>query len=254
MTHERGKAVVLGWPIDRLDRAETVERCLEFVARGVGCQHFSINAAVFALLEDDPKLREVFSSCEVVSADGQSIVWASRLLRDPLPERVPAPDLMAQLLTAAEERGLHVFILGARQEVLEKAVERLRRRHPRLEIAGYRNGYFTAEEEDAICEEVRAARPHILFVAITTPLKDYWLARNRHRLDVPLMIGVGGAIDIVAGIHRRAPQLLQRLGLEWLFRLVQEPRRLAGRYLRTNSRFIFAVLRELVRTRGRRPH
>jgi len=250
VANEPAKALVLGWPIDRLDLRETVQRCLAFVTRGEGCQHFSINVAVFAALEDDPELREVFANCEIVSADGQSIVWASRLLGDPLPERVPAPDLMAHLLAAAEQKHLRVFILGARQEVLERAVDRLRGRHPRLEIVGYRNGYFSPEEEDRICDQIKSTGADMLFVAITSPLKDLWLARNRHRLGVPLMVGVGGAIDVVAGVHRRAPGLIQRLGLEWAFRLLQEPRRLAPRYFRTNSRFAAAVLRELFRGRA----
>jgi N-acetylglucosaminyldiphosphoundecaprenol N-acetyl-beta-D-mannosaminyltransferase len=190
----------------------------------------------------------------LITADGQSVVWASRLLGDPLPCRVAGIDLMHRLIDLAEERRYRVFVLGARQEVLDTAIARLRHQHPGLIVAGYRHGYFGEDEGGAIAEEVAHAEPDILFVAMSSPRKEYWLARHGGELGVPLVMGVGGAIDVVANVTRRAPVLLQRLGLEWLFRLLQEPRRMYRRYLVTNARFLLQLARELAQARLRGRH
>jgi N-acetylglucosaminyldiphosphoundecaprenol N-acetyl-beta-D-mannosaminyltransferase len=155
-------------------------------------------------------------------------------------------DLMLRLFALAEQRGLPVYILGARQEVLERAVGRLRERHPRLQVAGYNHGYFTDAETPAVCAEIRASGAKLLFVAIPTPRKEFFLGEYGPQLGVPFVMGVGGAIDVVAGITRRAPRLWQRAGLEWLYRLIQEPRRMFSRYVRTNTRFIWMVACALV--------
>lgn len=244
-----GRATVLGCAIDRLDLEETVRRCAQLVESGGPAQHVVVNAAKLVLLRRDPGLRAIVERCALVNADGQPIVWASRLLGDPLPERVTGIDLMERLLALAEERGYRVFVLGARAEVLERAVARLRERHPRLELCGYRDGYFRDEASALVCAEIRAARPHILLVAMPSPRKEQWLARHLSELRVPFAMGVGGAVDVVAGMTRRAPGWMQRAGLEWLFRLLQEPRRLARRYLAANTRFLLLLAGELLRVR-----
>jgi N-acetylglucosaminyldiphosphoundecaprenol N-acetyl-beta-D-mannosaminyltransferase len=237
------RARVLGLDIDRLTMQETVDRCRELIESGGFAQHVAINAAKAVAAREDPGLRDVIRGCELVTADGQAVVWASRVLGDPLPERVAGIDLMYNLFALAEIQRYRIFILGARLEVLERAVGVLRERHPRLEIAGYRDGYFDETHDAEVAEQIRRASPHILFVAISSPRKEFWLARYGRRIDVPFIMGVGGAIDVVAGVTRRAPRPLQALGLEWSYRLAQEPRRLAGRYWRTNARFLALVAR-----------
>jgi N-acetylglucosaminyldiphosphoundecaprenol N-acetyl-beta-D-mannosaminyltransferase len=149
----------------------------------------------------------------------------------------------------AEARRYSIFILGAHESTLETAVERLREDHPELNIAGYHHGYFDDSDSAAVCAEIRAAAPDILFVAMSSPRKEYWLGQHRDALGVPFAMGVGGAIDVIAGKTRRAPELVQRIGLEWLYRTAQEPRRLASRYVRTNAQFMRILARELA-TRG----
>ncbi len=243
------RAEVLGCAIDRVDLEGALARCEASIASRRFVQHMAINAAKLVSMRDDPDLSEVIRGCELVTADGQAVVWASRLLRDPLPTRVAGIDLMEALLARAAERGYRVYVLGARQEVLEQAIERLRARHPALTVAGYRNGYFSAEEEDGVAQAIAEARPDILFVAMGSPHKELFLGRHGPQMGVPFVMGVGGAIDVVSGITRRAPRIMQRLGLEWLFRLLQEPRRLLRRYAVTNVRFIELVLRAAVRDR-----
>jgi N-acetylglucosaminyldiphosphoundecaprenol N-acetyl-beta-D-mannosaminyltransferase len=247
------RAEVLGCAIDRVEMREAVDQCERYVRRGGFAQHMAINAAKLVAMRDDAELREIVGRCDLVTADGQAVVWASRLLGDALPERVAGIDLMESLLDRAEQRGFRVYFLGARAEVLTTAVERIRERHPALQVAGLRDGYFDADEEAAVADEIRAARADLLFVAMPSPAKEYFLGRRGAALGVPFVMGVGGSIDVMAGLTRRAPVLMQRTGLEWLFRLAQEPRRMFKRYLVTNVRFV-AILGAAVlsRLRGRR--
>jgi N-acetylglucosaminyldiphosphoundecaprenol N-acetyl-beta-D-mannosaminyltransferase len=241
---------VLGCPLDAVTMDEAVERCEQAIASGRYLQHMSVNAAKLVAAEDDPQLRDEVAGAGLITADGQSVVWAAALLGAPLPERVAGIDLMARLLAAAEANGHRVYILGARREVLDAALHRISELHPRLAPAGSHDGYFDESEVGRVCDEIRAVRPDILFVAMSSPRKERFLAEHGPGLGVPFAMGVGGSVDVIAGVTRRAPPLLRRLGLEWAYRLAQEPQRLAGRYLRTNGRFIWMVLRGVVSRRG----
>jgi N-acetylglucosaminyldiphosphoundecaprenol N-acetyl-beta-D-mannosaminyltransferase len=221
----------------------------ESIALRRPCQHVSINAAKLVRFQHDDELRRVIGGCQLVTADGQAIVWAARVLGRPLPGRVTGIDLMHAVLERASKRGYGVYLLGARAEVLERALATLRQWFPGLRLVGARHGYFRPDEEVAIVEGIREAAPDVLFVALETPAKELFLARHRDRLQIPFVMGVGGAVDILGGVRRRAPRWLQRLGLEWAFRLAQDPRRLAGRYVVGNTRFTWLVTRELVRKR-----
>jgi N-acetylglucosaminyldiphosphoundecaprenol N-acetyl-beta-D-mannosaminyltransferase len=203
-----------------------------------------VNAAKIVNMRRDPALRADVLASDIVLADGMSVVWASRLLGQPLPDRLAGIDLMERLLARAAERSYRVYCLGAAPEVLAGAIETFRRRHPGVAIAGSHHGYFPAEEEPAVAADIAAARPDIVFIAITSPRKEQFLARWSRGLDVPVWHGVGGSFDVAAGKVRRAPELWQRLGLEWLYRVLQEPGRLWKRYLVTNTLFIGAVVLE----------
>lgn len=228
---------------------ETVARVEEIIASKTPSQHLAISATNVVAVHENARLREIMAECAIVSADGQGIVWASRMLGDPLPERVNAADLMERLFSVAERKGYRIFILGAKQDVLEQAVANLRRQHPRLTIAGHRNGYFGPAEDAEVIEEIRAARPDMLFAAMSSPKKEYWLYENKHDLGVPFVMGVGGAIDVVAGLTRRAPFWVQRIGMEWFFRMIQEPRRLVRRFIVGNAKFLVLLGRELATRR-----
>ena len=241
---------VLGCAIDRVDMEEAARRCDRLVRTRAHAQHMAINAAKIVAMRHDDALHGLVDRCELVTADGQAVVWASRLLGDPLPARVAGIDLMLELLALAERRGYRIYVLGARADVLERAVARLRERHPQLVIAGSHDGYFSLADERSVAAEIRAARPDLLFVAMSTPRKEYFLGRWGRAIDVPFSMGVGGAIDVIAGVTRRAPRALQRLGLEWAFRLAQEPRRLFRRYLVTNLEFLCLIAGELWSTRA----
>jgi UDP-N-acetylglucosamine 2-epimerase (non-hydrolysing) len=232
---------LFGCTVDPLEMHAAVARCEEAIETRAPIQHMAVNAAKVVAMQKDERLLDIVNNCELVTADGQAVVWASRVLGDPLPARVTGIDLMHELITLAERKHYRVYVLGAAREVLDRALARLREEYRALTIVGDHDGYFSEDEEPAVAADIRASRADMLFVAMPSPRKEYFLARWGDELEVPFTMGVGGAIDVVAGMRRRAPVLLQRLGLEWSFRLVQEPKRLFRRYLVTNTRFISMV-------------
>lgn len=240
---------LLGVPIDLLDMDATVRRCGELVEAGLPAQHVVLNAGKVVMMDDVGGLREIVADCDVVNADGQSVVWAGRVLGVPVPERVAGIDLMERLLAEAERRAWPVYFLGARPEVMERFVGVVRERYPSLRVAGARDGYF--DDDAAVCAAVRESGARLLFVGISSPRKEFLLHEQRATLGPMLSMGVGGSFDVWAGLTRRAPAWMQKAGLEWLYRLVQEPGRMWRRYLVGNTRFMWLVVREmLARTRS----
>jgi N-acetylglucosaminyldiphosphoundecaprenol N-acetyl-beta-D-mannosaminyltransferase len=238
---------VLGVPIHPL----TMTEVLGVVDRAVRSRdrlHIGVvNAAKIVNMRRDKLLRQDVLSSDLILADGMAVVWAARILGCHLPERVAGIDLMLGMFEQGNRRGYRVYCLGATDDVLVEVVRRLTEEYSRIQVVGQRNGYFSAEEQEQVAGEIRAARPDILLVAMTSPKKEQFLARWSAHLDVPVCHGVGGSFDVFAGKVQRAPEMWQRLGLEWLYRVKQEPRRLWRRYLVTNTLFCSLVLREFMR-------
>jgi exopolysaccharide biosynthesis WecB/TagA/CpsF family protein len=251
------RSELLGLEFERDRMAPIVARCLTWT-RQPRRSHVVVtaNASHLCMMRSDQALRAACRAADMVVADGMSVVWALRALGRPVPERVAGIDLMTSLLTAGSAEHLRVYLLGARQEVLDALIAECGRRYPGVVIAGARNGYFTANDHAAIVEEIRASRPAMLFVGMPSPFKDVFCQQHRDRLDVPVIMGVGGSFDVLAGFIARAPKAMQTMGLEWAWRLMKEPRKLLKRYVTTNTVFIWFVLRELWRGRGavRAPH
>jgi N-acetylglucosaminyldiphosphoundecaprenol N-acetyl-beta-D-mannosaminyltransferase len=239
---------VLDCPVTRLDLEGFVEASEKFIASGVPHYIAVVNAAKIVKMKSDQELRSSVLSADMVGADGVPVVWASRLLGDPLPGRVNGTDLMYRLLERASEKNYRIFFFGAKEEVLRKVLEVVRRDYPGVGIAGCRNGYFEASEEPEIARSIRDASPDILFIAFSTPKKELWVKNYFRVMQVPVIHGVGGSFDVMAGVIPRAPAWMQRFGLEWFYRLLKEPRRMWRRYLVTNSAFTFLLFREWLRT------
>jgi N-acetylglucosaminyldiphosphoundecaprenol N-acetyl-beta-D-mannosaminyltransferase len=238
---------MFGVPVDLLTMDETVVRCRELVAAGIPAQHVALNAGKVVLLRRDPQLREIVARCDLVSADGQSVVWAGSILGIRVPERVAGIDLMERLLQESERARWPVYFLGARPDVLAAFEAEVVRRHPRIVVAGRRNGYF--DDEDEVVDSIRGSGARLLFVGMPSPRKERFLAAHLGTMGPLFAMGVGGSFDVWAGRTRRAPSWLQRAGLEWLFRLAQEPRRMWKRYLLGNLRFAGIVIGERLRDR-----
>ena len=245
------RSELLGLEFERSRATAIVERCLTW-CDGPRVTHIILtaNASHLCLMRRDPRFGRrvglpIWSSQTGCRSCGRSGCWA-----DPWPERVAGIDLMTALLAAGSTAGLRVYFLGATTGVVEALVAHCRRLFPGLVVVGSRNGYFTSDDHEAIVEEVRASRPHLLFVGMPSPMKDLFCQRYRDRLQVPVVMGVGGSFDVLAGFIRRAPRALQVMGLEWAWRLTMEPRKLWKRYLTTNGEFIWLVLREVLRGRS----
>jgi poly-beta-1,6-N-acetyl-D-glucosamine synthase len=245
---ERGE--LLGLSFDTVTMETAVARCLE-LCRAPRASHMviTVNASHLCMMRHDPELALACRTGHLTVADGMSVVWALRASGQQAPERVAGVDLMARLLAVAGEHRLRVYFLGARREVVTALVERSRARHPGLEIAGFRDGYFGPDDHLSIVEEIRASGAHMLFVGMPSPFKETWCASHGERLNVPVIMGVGGSFDVLAGYIRRAPRWMQSLGLEWLWRLLMEPRKLLKRYLTTNWEFVWLAGREIVARR-----
>ena len=204
-----------------------------------------VNVAKLVKARHDVCLRRSLAEADFIVADGAPIVWLSRLCGHGLPERVAGIDIMNALLSLADRKAYSVYFLGAQPEVVERAVEHVLRDHPGVRIAGYHDGYFLPEHEQHIAEMVRSSQADVLLVGMPTPKKERFLHRWRQHMCVPVCHGVGGSFDIMAGITRRAPLWMQRCGLEWLYRVIQEPRRMWKRYLVTNMVFVWLSLVEI---------
>jgi N-acetylglucosaminyldiphosphoundecaprenol N-acetyl-beta-D-mannosaminyltransferase len=242
------RELLLGLPYDPLTMREVVNRVARILERaGPPAQHTALNAAKVVHAQGDPILRSSIAMSDLVTLDGQPVVWAARLLGRRAPERVAGIDLMWELLRQADERRLRVFFLGATGDVVARDIQRVGRELPGVIVAGARDGYFEEADAQVVAAQVAEAQADILFVGMPTPRKEEFIQRHLPELGVRFAMGVGGSFDVIAGLTRRAPRWLQRAGLEWAYRLAQEPRRLFKRYALTNVRFVALVAGELAR-------
>jgi N-acetylglucosaminyldiphosphoundecaprenol N-acetyl-beta-D-mannosaminyltransferase len=249
------RLTIAGVPVDVLTREGAagwvVQRAL---AGGPPGYVVTPNAHHVALLRDSERFRDAYAGAALSVPDGVSLVWASRLLGAPLPERVAGVDLFEDVCAAAAGTGIRIFLLGGRSGAAEGAARVMREQYPGLEIAGTYCPPFGFErapaESERVALAIRAAAPHVLFVALGAPKQEVWLQENLAALGVPVGVGVGAAFDFVSGQVPRAPRWMRAAGLEWLFRMAVEPRRLWKRYAVSNTRFIALVLRQRLFGRG----
>jgi N-acetylglucosaminyldiphosphoundecaprenol N-acetyl-beta-D-mannosaminyltransferase len=240
--------------------AITMSMAVEEVARWIqdGEQHYVCVTGVHGVMESqaDPSLRDIHNNSGLTTPDGMPMVWSGRYAGAKYMERVYGPDLMLELCARAAERGWSSYFYGGKEGVPELLAERLTDRFPGFRVAGTYSPPFrplTAEEDRELVERVNSAAPDLIWVGLSTPKQERWMAAHIGRLQAPALLGVGAAFDIHAGLLPQAPPWIQRVGLEWLYRLLREPRRLWRRYLHNNPRFIAAVMRrhpEMVTSRA----
>jgi N-acetylglucosaminyldiphosphoundecaprenol N-acetyl-beta-D-mannosaminyltransferase len=243
----KDRIALLNTPIDRLSMASTVgiiDRC---ISEKKHIKHVVVNAAKLVYMQANKELFNSVVSSDIINADGQGVVLAARFLGNPLPERVAGIDLMEKLIELSNRRNYKIFFLGAKEFVVQKVVSIYGSKYSKDIVAGYRNGYFSQLEEETVAKQISLSNADILFVGISSPKKEIFLNKYCNVLKVPFIMGVGGSFDVVAGLTKRAPLWMQKLSLEWLYRFFQEPRRMWKRYLKTNSLFIFYVLKEKLR-------
>jgi N-acetylglucosaminyldiphosphoundecaprenol N-acetyl-beta-D-mannosaminyltransferase len=239
----------LGLCFDQLTLGEVLGRIELFVRERTPRKIFTPNVALLIWSRKDRFLRNVYRSCDIVTVDGMAIYYALHLIGTPVKESLSASLMFFPLLGLAQERGWGVYLLGAKEPVLQAAVRNLKQRFPSLRIVGARNGYFDADNPSDVVCDIRRAAPDILLLGMSTPMKERFAAEHLEEMNVPVTLGVGGMFDIAAGLAKFAPRWIRILCLEWLYRLVQEPRRMWRRYLTTNVAFLWLLQKELIRRR-----
>ncbi|MDQ1815233.1 WecB/TagA/CpsF family glycosyltransferase [Massilia sp. CCM 9210] len=238
---------MMGCLMDNLTMEETLQKVEGFIAAGTPHQHVVVNVDKLVKANRDPELRRIINECALINVDGMPVVWAARLLGKPLKERVAGVDLFEALMKRAAEKGWRVYLLGAREEVVSDVKRIYEKKYAGMIVAGYRNGYWKAEEEAGVVEQIAAARADLLFVAISSPKKEHFLGQYQAQMKIPFAMGVGGTFDVAVGRVKRAPLWMQKSGLEWFYRFLQEPRRMFRRYFIDDMGFIWLFLKEATR-------
>lgn len=229
---------ILNTYVNAITMEETIAEVEKIIKNRRPTQHVVINALKVNLMNEDAELRKIVNACPLINADGTSILWAAKKLGVPLNERVAGIDLFLNLVKVAADKGYKIYLFGAKEEVVQKVKNVFLKQYPSLKIVGVRNGYFTDEDEAQIVADMAASAADMMFVAFSSPKKEYWINKYLNELRIPFVMGVGGSFDVVAGVTNRAPKWMQDHGLEWFFRFIQEPRRLWNRYIVGNWKFV----------------
>ncbi len=241
-SHSIKRIEVLNCPMDVISMDDTVDLIADKIKHKHFMQHVVVNVAKIINMRHDPILNESVRSCEMINIDGMGVLLGARFLGHDIKERVAGIDLFYRLLQMSAEQGFSIFLLGAKNEVVEETCQRIKKLYPKLKVAGIHHGYFW-DNEEAVVNKIRHSKARLLFVAITSPKKENFIHHWQERLGVDFVMGVGGTFDVVAGKVKRAPIWMQDYGLEWLYRVIQEPGRMWKRYLRTNSQFLWLLIK-----------
>ena len=234
---------VLGINIDPLTMRETVDTVEQYVLGKRALHLMGVNADKINQCHTDEKIKKIVNDSGIINADGASVVLASKFLGTPVPERVAGIDLMQSLLELSNNKGYSVYFFGAKEEVLQDMLKAFKNDYPNLIVVGHRNGYFSADDEQDIQEDIRKKNPDFVFVGITSPKKEYIIQKFMATGVNSVFMGVGGSFDVLSGHIQRAPLWMQKSNLEWLFRVANEPKRLFKRYFVGNVTFIRKVLK-----------
>ena len=222
--------------------AETVDVIDKAISKNKFTQHVVVNVAKLVNMQNDIVLGNSIRECDIINIDGMGIVLGARFLGYNIPERVAGIDLFLKLISMSAKNNYPIYLLGSKDEVVKNTASKLQSLYPKINIAGYHHGYFWENEEE-IVEKIKASGAKLLFVAITSPKKENFINRWKEKLGVTFVMGVGGTFDVVSGKVKRAPLWMQKYGLEWFFRIIQEPRRMWKRYLVTNTKFVGLIFK-----------
>lgn len=245
MNFSHPKVNFLDFKIDNLSMQETLKLVQEAISTKSDITLTDINAGKIIQMQNDEQLKKYILASDIIQADGQAVIWASKLFGEPLKERVAGIDLLENIIKQANTNKQKVFFFGAKEEVVKSVVAKFSKQYTPEIVAGYRNGYFTKNEAPKIADEIARSGAQILFIAITSPIQEHFLYHHKKALEaVNFKMGVGGSFDVFAGKTKRAPQWMQNAGLEWFYRFLQEPKRMWKRYLIGNAKFIYLVLKE----------
>ena len=243
---------IFGITIHPLQRSEFLSIIKSNIESGSQIIQVGVNSATVNEVVKNTDFRRAVNSSDLVHIDGMSVVWALRCLGYKVPERVATPDLADDIMKMAQRENYSIYLLGAKDEILEASKKNLEINFPQLKITGYQSGYYKPEEEHSVIEKINKMRPDILFIGMSSPKKELLFEKYKHELNAKYILGVGGYFDIISGYLKRAPKWMQNSGLEWLYRLIQEPRRMWRRYLIGINQFLWIVLKMKLKKAGNR--
>ena len=233
---------IYGIPVSKLDMKETVSYLIQAIKERRPHQIITANPIMVMTALENPDYMRIMTSAELVVPDGTGVVWAAERCGNPVKERVPGFDLLHELMKAGESYQWRVYLLGSTQEVIRETARRLQLQYPAIVIAGFRDGYFGQAEDEEVVNEIVRAKPDLLFVARGADSQEPWIAKYKSKLQIPIMMGVGGSFDVISGKSRRAPVAFQKLRLEWFYRLLKEPTRY--RRMLALPKFALKVMRD----------
>jgi N-acetylglucosaminyldiphosphoundecaprenol N-acetyl-beta-D-mannosaminyltransferase len=233
----------LGSPMDSASMVETVSYIANRIEKKEFLQHVVVNVAKLVNMQKDAELAASVKACDLINIDGMGVVIGARFMGHDIPERVAGVDLFHNLLDMSADKGFPVFLLGAEEAIVEKTAAKVKELHNGIQVAGYHHGYFW-DDEEAVVKQIKESGARLLFVAITSPKKENFINKWQDQLGVDFVMGVGGTFDVVAGKVKRAPVWMQNYGLEWFYRVMQEPGRMWKRYAETNSKFAWLLFKE----------
>ena len=248
---QQNRTYFFNTPLDILSMKEVMNIAEYSMHSKTKVQQVVINVAKFINMRKDQKLRESVCESDLINVDGMGILLGLKIFRYPIKERINGTDLMENLIRLWEDKNFKPFFLGAKQETLEAAITNIKKKHPKINIAGYHHGYFTQDQERDVCRYIEDSKADCLFVAISSPKKEIIMNKLKKNYSIPFVMGVGGSIDVIAGKVKRAPLWMQKYGLEWFFRLIQEPKRMWKRYLITNVAYVLFLIKNWKNSRKR---
>lgn len=242
MSNNHPTVPIYGIPFSKLNLDETVRLLTTAIEARTPTHVITANPIMIMAAVDDPNYARMMLKADLIVPDGAGVVWAAKHAGNPVAERVTGIELLNKLMEQGEKRHWKVYLLGTTQEIIEAAAEKLQLQYPQVRIVGCRNGFFTAEQDDEVIAEIRQAAPDLLFVARGADTQEPWIVKHKKGLNVPLIMGVGGSFDVISGRLKRAPSVFQKLRLEWLYRLMQEPKRY--KRMLVLPKFVVKVLRD----------
>ena len=219
------KVNVLGVKIDKVTVEGAADRICEMLKTSRNHAVYTPNSEIIYLAYKDTDFCDLLNSADMLTADGIGVVYASKILKNPVPERAGGFDIACRVIEKIAETGDRLYLFGGKPDIAEKAAENLKGKYPFINIVGMRNGYFSPEENDEIINGINESGANIVFVCLGAPMQEKWIFQNRDRLNCNVLMGIGGSLDVFAGVAERAPLKWQKLGLEWLYRLIKEPKR-----------------------------
>lgn len=242
---KKNRIHILNTQIDNLTMKETLNEVSKAIKNKILLHHTVVNAGKIVALQTDEELKKGVNEADIINADGQAVIWASKILNKPLKERVAGIDLFSNLIEFAYRNEHKIYLLGAKDEVVKKLIYKIETEFSSHIIAGAHHGYFRNDQEQTIVNEIANSGACMLFVAMSSPKKEIFLNKYKAQLSsLNFIMGVGGSFDVLAGKTKRAPKWMQNVGLEWFYRFIQEPRRMWRRYLLGNIKFIYLVIKE----------